>query len=179
MEAPIFLGLSCFRVGDYSETIGDHSPETANQVCLRTSPQQWLVHCSIMKSTRFIVFLILIGSAALALASGTDGKPVRNIELTETRDIADAAAVNTAISVLFKDAESCPAAPLEDRQACGCSFKDDLKKLKSAYDAAVAKHPGWNEVDTVVAYRNAAKGTVILSFPGIERQLNACAQHQQ
>ena len=123
--------------------------------------------------------LILIGSAALALAPAGDGKPVHNIELTEIHDIADAAAVNAAISVLEKGAASCPAAPSKERQACACSFKDELKRLKSAYDEAVAKHPGWNDEDTVVAYRNAAKGTsVILNFPGIKRQLDTCARRQ-
>lgn len=130
-----------------------------------------------MKSTFFVV---LIASAALAQTPATERKPVHNIKLTETRDIADAAAVNAALSVLVEDAASCPAATSRDRQACACSFKDDLKKLKSAYSAAVAKHPGWNEADAVVAYPEAAKGTsVALSFPGIKRQLNACAQHQQ
>ena len=115
-----------------------------------------------------------------ALARATDGKPVHNLELTRSRDIADAAAVNAAITVLSRDAESCPAARSGDRQACACSFKADLKKLESAYDYAVAKHPEWNEFDTVVAYRHTVKGTsVILSFPAIKRQLNACTPHRQ
>jgi len=126
-----------------------------------------------------IFFLALIASAALAQIPASDGKPLHNIQLKEARDLADAAAVNTALNALFEDAASCPASPSKKRQSCGCSFGDDLKRLETAYAAAVAKHPGWNEVDTVVAYRNVGKGTsTILSFPGIKRQLNACAQLQ-
>jgi hypothetical protein len=130
-----------------------------------------------MKSTLLVV---LIFSAALALAPATDGRPVHNFRLSEPRDIVDAAAVNAALSVLVKDAASCPAGTSKDRQACACSFEDDLKKLKSAYGAAVAKHPVWNEENAVVAYRNAGEDTsTILSFPGIKRQLNACAQQKR
>ena len=130
-----------------------------------------------MKST---IFVVLIASAALAQAPATDGKPVHNINLTEPPDVADAEDVNAAISVLVKDTSRCPAGTLLDRQACACSFTRDLKKLKSAYAAAVAKHPGWNEEHAVVAYRNAANGnSVSLNFPGVKRQLDACAHFQQ
>lgn len=126
------------------------------------------------------VLCSVTAAPAVAQAPATNGKAVHSIELTKAPDIADAAAVNAAISVLVKDAASCPAATSKDRQACACSFKDDLKKLKSSYDAAVAKHPGWNEVDVVVAYLDAANGkSVTLHLPGIKRQLDACAQHQQ
>jgi hypothetical protein len=55
-----------------------------------------------------------------------------------------------------------------------------LNKLKSAYAATVAKHPGWNESDVVVTYQDAANGkSVMLNLPGIKRQLDACAQRQQ
>lgn len=112
-----------------------------------------------------------------AQAPVTDGKPLHNIALTEASDIADAAVINATISVLVKDAASCPAAASKNRQPCACSFEDDLKKLKSAY-AALAKHPGWNDV--VVAYTDPAnRKSVSLNLPGIKRQLDACAQHQQ
>ena len=92
-------------------------------------------------------------------------KPVRNIELTDTHDIADASEISAAIDLLFKE-----------RQACGCSFTHDVKKLHSAYASAVAKHPEWNQDDTVVVYRRPADDhTVILNLPGVKRQLDACA----
>jgi hypothetical protein len=110
----------------------------------------------------------------------TDGKPVQNINLTEARDIADATAVSAAISVLVHDTASCPTSTSKNRQACACSSRYDLKKLKSAYAVAVAKHPGWNEVDAVVAYLDAANGkSVTLNFPGVKRQLDGCFQHRQ
>jgi hypothetical protein len=106
----------------------------------------------------------LFAAPALTQAPATDGKPVHNIKLTETREIGDAAAVNDAITVLVRDAATCPAATSKDRQACACSFKDDLKKLTSAYDAAVAKHPRWNEVDVVVAYLDPANGKSVITY---------------
>jgi hypothetical protein len=122
----------------------------------------------------------MIALAALTQTPATGGEPVHNIKLTETRDIADAGMVNAAISVLVKDAASCPAATSKDRQACACSFKNDLQKLKSAYAAAVSKHPGWNEVGAVVAYLDDANGkSVTLNFPGIKRQLDVCAHLEQ
>ncbi len=108
----------------------------------------------------------------------TDGKPVHNIKLTKASDIGDAAAVNAGISVLVKDAASCPAATSKDQ--CACSFRGDLKKLKAAYDSAVTKHPGWNETDVVIAYLDTASGkSVTLNLPGVKGQLDACAQHQR
>lgn len=77
-------------------------------------------------------------ASVLAQVPAADGRPVHNIKLTDAREVADAKAVNSAITVLFKDAAACPAATSKEREACGCSFKGDLKKLKSAYDAAVA-----------------------------------------
>ena len=122
----------------------------------------------------------VVAARAVAQAPAPNGKAVHSIELTKAPDIADAAAVNAAISVLVKDAASCPAATSKARQACACSFKVDLKKLKAAYDPAVAKHPEWNDADVVVAYLDTASGkSVTLNLPGIKRQLDACAQHQQ
>jgi hypothetical protein len=129
---------------------------------------------------RSILFIMLVASAALAQGRATDGQPVHNIKLTEPRDIADTADVSGAISILVKDTSHCPAGTSKDRQACACSFTHDLKKLKSAYAAAVAKHPGWNEEHAIVAYRNATNGnSVILNFPAVKRQLAACAQPQR
>lgn len=118
-----------------------------------------------------------MSAPVLAQAAATDGKPVHNINLTEPRDIADAAEVSAAISVLVKHAASCPATPLRDRQACACSFTHDLKKLKSAYAVAVGRHPGWAEVGAVVGYRNNANGnSVTLNLPSVKRQLDVCAR---
>lgn len=121
--------------------------------------------------------LSVVPAPGLAQAQAIDGKPVHNIHLTDARDIADATAVSAAIGVLANDAASCPASTSKDRQACVCGFNSDLKKLKSAYAVAVAKHPGWNEVDAVVSYLNAANGrSVTINFPGVKRQLDACRQ---
>jgi hypothetical protein len=127
-----------------------------------------------------IFFVVLMASAALAQTQAMHGKPVRNISLTEPGAIADAAKVNADIDGLLKDAASCPSANSNERRACVCSFKKDMEKLRSSYAAAIAKHPAWNEEDTVVSWRNPAnEQTVALSLPGIKRQLRACGYQQQ
>jgi hypothetical protein len=119
---------------------------------------------------------VIFAVAAQAQAPAPQqGAPVHNIELTQTREIADAAAVNRAISVMVKNAASCSAAA--NAQSCACGFKADLKKLKAVYDAAVAKHPGWNAEGSVVAYIDPANGkSVTINLPGVKRQLDACSK---
>jgi hypothetical protein len=118
--------------------------------------------------------------AVFALAAGVQtasaqGVPVRNIQLTGAGDIEDASAVNRAISAMVKDVASCSPAT-QSSPSCACGFKDDLKKLKAAYDAAVAKHPAWKDEGNVVAYTEKTdRKSVTLSFPGVKRQLDVCA----
>jgi len=122
----------------------------------------------------------IVAATALAQAPKTTGTPIHNINLIEARDIADAAAVDAAISVMVKDAASCNSVTSKDPQGCVCSFKGHLKKLKSAYDSAVAKHAGWNEPNTVVAYVDPVnRKSVALNLPGVKRQLDTCEGHKR
>ena len=108
-------------------------------------------------------------------AASAQGAPVSNIQLTAPGDIADASAVNRAIGVMVKDVASC-ATEKQGSPSCTCSFKDDLKKLQAAYQAAVAKHPAWNEEDTVVVYTDPANGkSIAVVFPNVKRNLDACS----
>lgn len=120
---------------------------------------------------------VLFSCAFLAApaAGALEGQPVQNIRLTAAGDIADASAVNRAISDLVKDVASCRP-ETQGSQSCACGFKDDLKKLAAAYDAAVAKHPAWSEADTVVIYNDPADGkSIAVVFPNLRRQLEACS----
>jgi len=102
---------------------------------------------------------------------------VHNIHLKEKGDISDAAAVNDAINVMVRNVASCGQASAKDSQACACSFKDDLKKLRAVYNTAVGKHPAWKEDATVISYEDPASGkSVTINLPGVKRQLEACAQ---
>ena len=128
---------------------------------------------------RTLVTCLLCAVLAVAVhvqaAAPQPGTPVHSVQLTAAPDIADAAAVNDAITALVKDVASCSAAV--DARACACSFGDDLKRLESAYDAAITKHPDWNAEGNVVAYVDPANGrSVAISFHGIKRQLDACAK---
>ena len=122
----------------------------------------------------------IVAATTLAQEPRTTRAPIHNINLTEARDIADAASVDVAISVMVKDAASCNSVTSKNPQACVCSFKGHLEKLKSAYDSAVAKHAGWNEPNTVVAYVNPVnRKSVLLSLPGVKHQLDTCEGHKR
>jgi hypothetical protein len=117
-----------------------------------------------------------VPARAQSQASPAGSTTVNDIRLTAARDIADASTVNEAISVMVKDVSSCRSSASKDAQTCACSFKDDLKKLSSAYDAALTKHSAWGAPATVVSYVDPANGkSVALNFPSIKRQIEACA----
>lgn len=105
------------------------------------------------------------------------GRPVHNIHLTEKSEISDAAEVSRGISVMAGNVATCSPAAAKDAKTCACAFRDDMKKLKTAYDAAVARHATWSAEDTVVSYDKPASGTsVTISFPAVKRQIDACAK---
>lgn len=122
---------------------------------------------------------IILAAAAFSAQAQTHRQPapVHNIQLKENGDISDAAVVNHAISVMVKDVASCSPALAKDPTTCACSFRDDLKKLRTAYDTAVAKHAAWNAEATVVSYEGPVSGrSVTISLPAVRRQLEACAK---
>lgn len=123
----------------------------------------------------FSYVILLVAAVQAQAPAQQQGAPTHNIQLTRAREIADAAAVDRAITTMVEDAASCGAA--QDKQSCACSFKDDLKRLGAAYDTAVAKHPEWKAEDSVVTYIDPANGkSVTINFPGVKRQLDACAR---
>lgn len=122
--------------------------------------------------------MILAVAAAHAQAqTRQQGRPIHNIHLTAKSEINDAAALNRAISVMVRNVASCRPALAKDPKNCACSFRDDMQKLKVAYDAAAARRPAWNAEDTVVSYDERASGTsVTISLPAVKRQIDACAK---
>ena len=79
---------------------------------------------------------------------------------------------------MLEKAASCRQSNSKARQECVCGFKNDFEKLRSAYDSAVAKHANWAEENTVVDYVNQNGKTVILQFPAVKLQLDACSVHK-
>lgn len=121
--------------------------------------------------------ILAVAAAAAQAQSRQQGRPVHNIHLTEKSDISDAAAVDRAINVMARNVASCGPVLAKDPHTCACSFKDDMKKLKAAYDSAVAKHAAWNAEGTVVSYDKPASGTsVTIIFPAVKRQIDVCAK---
>jgi hypothetical protein len=123
---------------------------------------------------------LAVAAQSPAAAPATQGTPVHNIRLTGARDLADAVAVNRAITVMVRNAASCSPVTTQGAQPCACGFTDDLKILKNAYEGAVAKHPGWDAEGSVVAYVDSANGkSVSINLPGVKRQLDACSQRSR
>lgn len=97
---------------------------------------------------------------------------VKNIDITQEADIADAAAVSAILSSLTKDVTAC-AQVNEPPAECQCKFKDQLGQLKTAFDDAVKKHPEWQ--GKVINYRASGETEgASVSFAGVEEQLNVC-----
>jgi hypothetical protein len=119
---------------------------------------------------------IAASMALCAVASAAEGPPVRNIFLTDARDIADAKAVNRALDVVSGDAATCRRSG-GGAKACACRPTAGLRELRSAVDTAVARHPRWNADDTFVNYADPATGlSVATSLPGLARQLASCTK---
>ncbi|MCC7038131.1 MAG: hypothetical protein IT560_12620 [Alphaproteobacteria bacterium] len=117
-----------------------------------------------------IAFTFFLVSLTGAVVFAQDA--VRNIDITQESDIADAAAVSAILSTLTKDVTAC-AQVNQPPAECQCKYKDQLGQLKTAYDAAIKKHPDW--AGAMVNYRTLGQreGTS-LSFAGIAQQLNVC-----
>ena len=116
-----------------------------------------------------------ITASVLNPASGASaqGGSVTTIMLKDGSDISDAEAVNSAISALVNDADTCN----PRSQACICSFTSGLDRLSNAYRNAVAKHPGWGQPSTGVEYYTRAKGTVAIVMSNVRWELQMCDRH--
>ncbi|HEX4737362.1 MAG TPA: hypothetical protein VH331_07360 [Allosphingosinicella sp.] len=93
--------------------------------------------------------------------------------LKDSGDIADAEAVNSAISALVKDADTCN----PRSQACICRLTSGLDRLSNAYRNAVARHPSWGQPRAGVEYYTRAKGTVGIVMSNVRRQLEMCGRN--
>ena len=126
--------------------------------------------------TRLALGLGALQVAALSgQANAGEATPFRNIFLTEARDIADAKAVNDALEIVVSDAAACRRSG-RGATACACS-NAGIGGLRSAFDAAMTRHPSWNVGETVVNFRTPTSGgAVALSFSGLARQLEVCSR---
>lgn len=112
----------------------------------------------------------------VADSSAGQGTPVHNIFLTDARDVADASAVNRALTIVSNDAARCRQSGGAVK-ACACRPTAGLRALRSAVDTAAARHPSWNTGDTFVNYTDPANGlSVATSLSGLARQLASCSK---
>ena len=70
--------------------------------------------------------LAVTAAQAPAPAPAAQGTLIHNIHLTGARDIADATAVNRAITVMVRNAASCSPVTTQGAKPCACGFTDDL-----------------------------------------------------
>ena len=130
-----------------------------------------------MTSILYLLCTVFALASVHAVAQAPTSQPVKDIHLTSAREIADATAVHNSINVMVKNVESCSLSSAPEAQPCACRFPKDLNKLKKAYEYAVAKHPKWNAAGSVVSFINPVDGkSVIINFPGLQSQLQACAK---
>jgi hypothetical protein len=124
--------------------------------------------------------LPFVGAAALmtAAAAVADFTQVHTIELRGSGEIADAAAVNAALSALVQKAMSCPSSNMKARMVCVCRLRPEVVSLGRAYSSAITKHSAWNAPNTVVAYVDPRNGhSVGTVFPNVKRQLELCRKN--
>lgn len=113
------------------------------------------------------VGLVLMPTAA----AFAQGNTVKTIMIHERGEIADAAAVNAAISALVKDADKCQ----PRTEACICRLSSGLDELNNAYRNAVARHPAWGQSSIGVEYTDPVNGgSVGIVMSNVGRQLRRC-----
>ncbi len=116
--------------------------------------------------------LVLVASL-LALAGPAHAQGQGPLELTVPADVEEATALNTGIDRISGKVTAC----IEgggDPGACLCrNAAADLVALKGAYDAAIARHPGWR--GRVLFFTNADRSrSWNINMPGLEGALSAC-----
>jgi hypothetical protein len=118
---------------------------------------------------------ILTWPAGVALILAAGGSPAnaagegRIITLSDSGDIARAAAVKTAIDAAARSVADCMKASSRTAIECECSSRNEMARLHSAYEAAVADHPEWPRPNTTVWWSGTA-----LNFSAIRRELGIC-----
>lgn len=127
-------------------------------------------------STALLLALLGVSAVADGQRSPAPTGGVLTITLTKSEDIADAAAVRAALRKIAEAAAPCNATA-RDANSCACSRKVELKRLRLAYDAAVARHSDWRAENAVVSYVDpGTRNSVAIALPVVKRQLVSCAQ---
>jgi hypothetical protein len=131
-----------------------------------------------MKGHFAIILAGALAAGGASLFAIAQAQPVHTIILRDSRQIADASAVNEALNALVNAAQSCSPTDMKARTACVCKRKTDVSALRVAYDRAIARNPTWNGSNTAVNYvdpRN--RRSVGMIFPGLKRQIDLCARY--
>jgi hypothetical protein len=116
-----------------------------------------------MKRLSLIASIVALACAQSAQAEG------RIIEIHDSGAISEATAVKTAIDAAADAAAACRRSTSKTPLECECSATAEMARLKSAYEAAVADHPGWQEPGITVWWSGTA-----LNFSAINRAVHTC-----
>lgn len=111
-----------------------------------------------------------VGSAAPAMR-----KIEGIIELDNSRDIAEAEAVNSAIDAMANSAASCRQTTSRTPLECECDSRPAVLRLRTAYDVAIDRHPGWAQFGKTVWWIDPrTKHSIALNFSAVTRLLGVC-----
>ncbi|HEX5237193.1 MAG TPA: hypothetical protein VFW39_01855 [Sphingomicrobium sp.] len=108
----------------------------------------------------------LLSLPASIASAGGEG---RIITLSDPAAIADAQAVSAAIDAAADAAAHCRKTTSRTPLQCECDSKVEMARLKSAFEAAAARHPEWPQPGITVY----AWGTN-LNFSAIGRAVATC-----
>lgn len=105
----------------------------------------------------------------LALSGAAHAERQAPIELTASAEVAAARALNDGIDRIAGKVTPCVEKG-GDPTACQCQNADDLAALRTAFAAAVERHPAWR--GRVLSFSNADRSySWNISMPGLERAL--------
>ena len=113
--------------------------------------------------------LIASTAACLTCAQGAQAEG-RIIEIHDSGAISEATAVKAAIDAAADAAATCRRSTSKTPLECECSATAEMARLKSAYEAAIADHPDWQEPGITVWWSGTA-----LNFSAINRAVHTCA----
>lgn len=115
---------------------------------------------------------VLAVALLAALSAGARAQRQEPLKLTAPAEIEDAKALNAGIDRISGKVTACVERGGEP-DACMCREAADIAALKRAYEAAIAKHPGWR--GRILHFGNAENTqSWDINMPGLEGAFGGC-----
>jgi histidinol-phosphate/aromatic aminotransferase/cobyric acid decarboxylase-like protein len=125
-----------------------------------------------MLPTHSPVFACLLAITALGDPAHAQSTTTSDSQftLTEPAAVAVAESLSKAIDAVSGRVAECVAANAAAAQRCSCRYPSEVNRLRSQYQAALAKFPAWQAKVLNWSSSDQKWGRTI-SMPGLERQL--------